>query len=125
MSLRLIQRFGRTLTVIRPGTGSYVDGNFVPGNELTLSIFGSKQPLTGEEQELLPEGNDEKESFKVYSVEPLNIQKALTANQVQSADQIEFEGNRFQVIGCEPHTHQVGMTISYYKITCVAVGGEA
>lgn len=125
MSARLINRFGKPHTIWRATLGSYVDGIFIPGNEASFTIKASKQPLTGDEQELLPEGNDSNETFALFTLTKLNIQKDSGGSIVQSADQVEFEGRRYQVISCIPHTDQNGMSISYYKAIAQIVGGEA
>lgn len=116
MSLRLIQRFGRSLVITRGATaGTYVNGDFVPGTEETLTIIASVQPLTPDEQELQPEGSDEKERRKLYTTTSLKIQKAVEGNEVQEADRFGLDGKIFQVMAVEPHFYPGKMTIQYYK----------
>jgi hypothetical protein len=115
MSLRLIQRFGRSLTIKRKVPGSYVNGLFVPGAEAQVTIIGSVQPVTGDELKLLPEGNQDREKRKIYTTSELKIQKAGVGSQVQESDKISLDGKEFQVILVESHLYSGKMTIQYYK----------
>lgn len=116
MSLRLIQRFGRSLTITRGSTpGTFVNGKFVAGTPNTVTIIGSLQPLTAEEQEFAPEGSDEKERRKLYTTSELKIQKAGSGAEVQEADKLTQDGKTFQVIHIEPHLYPGKMTIQYFK----------
>lgn len=121
MSLRLIQRFGTSLTVTRPAPGVYVDGKFTQGSPVTFTIIGSEQPMTAEELEKLPEGNQEREKRKLYTTEDLRTQREESGSQVQSADQVEIRGQMFQVIAREPHLYPGRMNIQFFKFIVEAL----
>lgn len=114
MSLRLIQRFGRSLTVTRKTPGSYVEGDFVPGNTSTFSIIGCPQPLTGDEQNFVNSGSDDSERIKLYSTSLLQKQNSV-GNQVIQADVLSVDGKDFQVVIVERHVYPGATTIQFYK----------
>lgn len=80
-----------------------------------ITIKASVQPLRATEQDVLPENVRTCRAVKVYSSEEL-----LQANQSngQKADEFEWLGKRWVVVGCD--AFQSGV-ISHYKAYAVEV----
>lgn len=89
----------QTLSVIRPGAQTWVDGVAVRAPESTLSVRATVQPLDSWRRSLLPDG-----------LQGLEFRLAICDSALRSAstelgiepDLIEFEGRRWQVHQVDP-----------------------
>lgn len=60
-----------TYTLRRPAAGSYVDGEWVAGAYVEVTITAAVQPLNGDELQQLPEGARQRLTRKVYTASAL------------------------------------------------------
>jgi hypothetical protein len=97
---RAIRRFRTPITVRRKGTGTYVNGRYVPsGTETVLTINDAVvQPLSPKELQLLPEGFRTKAAIKVYSRELLRTADAEAGHE---ADRIDYQAEVYEVHAVE------------------------
>lgn len=104
---------GKNYTVKRESiAGSYNgEGVWVPGGEGTVTVFASKQPLTGKEIVRIPEGDRTKQRFVLYSADLL---KALDEVEGKKADVVTLEEGEFQVESVSPWTN-------FYKAIIVKI----
>jgi hypothetical protein len=78
------------IIIVRPGTGTYTKGHFVPASDTVIRIAANVQPVNGEELLLLPEGNRKRGTIKIYS-----------ETEIIDNDRIRLESaNTAQVVTC-------------------------
>ncbi len=101
--------------VTRFAPGSYgtetEDGRYRRGTAHTFRVRASVQPLSGGELLRLPEGERTRERIVVFTARRL---KTASQQGESSADQIEYQRNRFEVELVESWNERFG----YYR--CVA-----
>jgi hypothetical protein len=103
------------ITIKRDTPGTWADGRYTAGTRSTTSgVNASFQPLRGREIEMLPEGDRDKRSGKVYTA--TELKSADRADELL-ADQIVFDGDTWEVRSVEKH-HFGG----YWKAIVVRVG---
>ena len=103
------------ITIKRDPGGSWSNGRFTPGaRSTTAGVVASFQPLRGREIELLPEGDRDKRSGKVYTATEL---KGADRTAGTMADQIVFDGDTWEVSSVEKHTFG-----GYWKAIVLRVG---
>ena len=68
----LFNLFKKTLTVIRPAVGQYINNIYVDGDSAELTIKASVQPAGGDVLQMLPEGYRTKETYVLYTDIMLN-----------------------------------------------------
>lgn len=115
MSAALIARFGRAITLSRKLPGSYDQrGQFVEGNQTTIQVIASVQPISARERELLPEGTRIKEIFKLYTTTELLPPRGTPPT---GGDVVTINGRSYLVTSCQDYsTHQSpSNAIRYYK----------
>ena len=100
------------ITVIRKSAGAWVDGYWVDGIDIELSVEANVQPLRGHELLSLPESDRTKDSIKVYCVETLNT---LSEVGQTKADLVIWEGKKYQAI--RPMTYKMGV-LDHTKTIC-------
>ena len=110
MSADLIARFGRPITVKSRTNGSYVDGYFVAGAETTQSIIASVQRLSAREVQLLKEGDQQRESLKLYSIYQFKVQNETT---MEASDYVVIDGKEYMVLSCEDFIINQAMNLKY------------
>lgn len=92
------RRLGSKLyTVTRAGAaGSYspTDGTFTDGTPTTVQVQGSLQPATVNDLISLPEGDRDRESFRFFSVPPLQNNNTPNLNR---GDLINVSGVTYRV----------------------------
>ena len=101
-----------TITVLRQGQGTWVDGYWVDGTETPLYVEANVQPLRGHELLTLPEADRTKASIKVYCVETLRTVEEVGQTK---ADVIVWEGKRWQAI--KTMTYKMGV-LDHTKTIC-------
>lgn len=118
MSASLIARFGRPVTVQSSVPGSYVDGIWVQPARTNFTITASVQPMTPKEVLLLPEGDRQKETMKLYSTYRFKTQKDGT---METSDYVVIDGRTYMVIACTDFAVHNSLNIRYYRGDCVSV----
>jgi hypothetical protein len=86
---------GATYVVRRAGSGSYVDGIFVPAVETTSSIEAFVQPMSGQDLLQLPEGHHADEVRLVMTATEL---RSLDQDSARAADIVEIDGVDWRVV---------------------------
>ena len=86
-------------TVKSYSEGAYVDGLYSGSNESTRTVWGSLQPLSGEDMKRLPEGLDSSRTLKFYTTSSLK-----TSDQGEDLeDVLVFEGNDYAIYKAQTH----------------------
>lgn len=112
--------FRKPFTVRRRSPGTRINGRWVEGQESTLTIMASVQPLKLSEMEALPEGRRQSTAVKVYTSERLYGARAERDGQPGcSPDILEYMGADYEIVGVSPY--QSGI-IPHYKAFAVEVG---
>jgi len=82
------------ITLTRPTVGTWgSDGRQVPGASASTTIYGSVQPATGKDLEILPEGLRTKDAKRVYTytaLTPAN-QHTETTGDILVIDTFSYE----------------------------------
>jgi len=99
-----------TFSVKRVIPGTYAKGRYVEGAETSFNITASKQPPTGKEMLLMPEGRRETETYILYTDTKLNPAIQGGAN----ADRVVIDGDDFEVLKCETWQNDI---INHYRAT--------
>lgn len=118
MSASLIARFGRSVTIQSSAAGSYVDGVWVQPARTSFGITASVQPMTPKEVLLLPEGDRQKETMKLYSTYRFKVQKD---GSMEQSDQVVIDGRTYMVIAVTDFAVHSSLGIRYYRGDCVSV----
>jgi hypothetical protein len=96
MANSLINKYGEPITILRPATGAYVDGVFVPGGAPASSTATAcVMPLSEEDIALLPEGQEDKDGIVVYTETELKSGGEVSQT---TPDLIEWDGKTWQVM---------------------------
>ncbi len=92
-----LKAFARPYTVTRPAGDWTSDGLWkrLTGSDVTLHIMASIQPLNGREIMLLPDGERDRETVKVYTDTALVI---ADQEAQQKGDQIAYNGGVYEVM---------------------------
>ena len=124
MSVKVINRFGRDVTLIRSaGSPVLVDGYYQPiAPASNYHIRAAVQPLSDQEIQMLPEGSLNTESFKIYTIEKLY---AREGDPVTRADLIEIGCERYEVLSVTDYTLHEAMGLTYYRSVIQKVGYDA
>ena len=104
--------------VTRKATGSYVEGDWVDGEESTFTIEASIQPATGQELALLPEGARKTARHKMYTSTQLmtvNLHRQTTPDVVCT-----HEGIHHVHMVADWLQHQTG--VPHYKYILIRKG---
>lgn len=98
--MSLISEFATGVySVFRAGSaGEYKNGRFIEPSVSVLKMRLSVQPLLAREAQVLPEGERDRESYKVFSDREL---KSSRQYSVQEADMIVIKGEKYRVRSCE------------------------
>lgn len=59
--------FRKPQTILRTSPGEYVDGKWIPGVEGPITILATVQPVTSEDQVVMPAGKRLSDYVKVYT----------------------------------------------------------
>lgn len=96
IAAQLISKFGKQYKVTRQRKdGAYINGRWAPtGNLETLQITASVQPLSGDELQMLPEGERTAETKRLYTTTKLN---SLNESEQMNADIITIDGSSWEV----------------------------
>jgi len=103
--------FRQSFVVRRRGTGSYnAQGRYVQdAPDTTFTIKASRQPLSGSDTNLLPEGKRETETYKLYTT--TKLYGALQGNV--NSDIVIIDDEDYEVIKVEAWQNNV---INHYKV---------
>jgi len=104
-----VSSFRKPVDITRVGVGTLVKGQYTPGAETPMTIQASVQPLTGNEQETLPEGFRESGSFKLFTDFKL---RALNQKTKEPGDRVTLDDKEYLVIIVAPWQNNV---INHYK----------
>ena len=99
-----------TFSVKRYLAGTLNKGRYAESAESTFNITASKQPPTGKEMLLMPEGRRETETYILYTDTKLNPAIQGGAN----ADRVIIDGDDFEVLKCETWQNDI---INHYRAT--------
>jgi predicted nucleotidyltransferase len=99
--------FRKQFTVKRKQGGSYVDGQWVPGNDVDIIIKASLQPMSPEEMDKLPEGRRTNETFKLYT------KTRLYTVTDENPDYLLIDGIGYEVVSVGKYQSDV---INHYKV---------
>ena len=101
--------FRSAQTVMRQTGGGYVRGEWVDGTQAVVTIYGSVQPVSGQELLVLPEGRRTSEVVKVYTDSELN-----TSEIGQDPDRMMWRGHLYEIAMKAPHQSNVINHFKYY-----------
>jgi hypothetical protein len=98
VSLRdVIKRHGQTYKLVSQGSGTYVQGRYVPAaDKPSVSFIAAIQPVTGREIESLPEGQSTEDTRIVYTTYPLK-----TRNPAGAPDRVLYKSDVWRVYQVE------------------------
>jgi hypothetical protein len=85
--------FRKTLTALRKGDGSFIDGYWQDGEETSFSILASVQGTDAEILETLPEGYRTRESYTLFTDNELKT--AITG--IRTPDMVVIEEQKYIV----------------------------
>ena len=98
------------ITIKRYSTGSYEKGHFVEGTEISITGYANIQPLNGNELLQLPEGDRQKESIKVYSLDTVLRNKDILVDSNSNEYELQQVKNYSQEV--IPHYKALGVKIN-------------
>lgn len=101
--------FRSAQSIIRTGVGGYVKGEYQDGMSEPITIYGSVQPVSGQELMVLPEGLRTRETVKIYTDTELN-----TAEFNQRPDRLEWRGKVYEIAMKAPYQSGVINHFKYY-----------
>jgi hypothetical protein len=87
--------FPKAITLVRPGAGSYVDGEWTPAADTESTILGSVQPVTSREVEADEGGRISLGSVRIYTDADL---KVSSIDGSTAGDKIHWQGRIYEVI---------------------------
>ena len=110
----------RTLSLVRPGKGSWVDGDWVPAEDApAVSVLATWQPATGRDLQVLPEGLRTGVFYKGYTETEIFSADQATG---RSADQFVVDDEVYNVVSVA--AWQNGL-IPHYKFLATRVKESA
>lgn len=101
--------FRSAQNIIRTGQGAYTRGEWADGTPNLVTIYGSVQPVSGQELNVLPEGLRTRETVKIYTDSELN-----TAEVSQRPDRLEWRGKVYEIAMKSPYQSGVINHFKYY-----------
>ena len=105
----------QNVSLTRQAAGSLVSGLFVPGVETVSNIRAAVQPLNGEDLVSLPEGQRQRESYKLFSVTEM---KTASEEGATRSDKVSFYGREFEV---QQVQRQIGLGMDHFKAIVMRV----
>lgn len=112
-----------SITIQRPGAGSYVDGEWSEATGSSFIIHGSPQPLTDREIQLLPEGVRSRAKIKLFVErhEPALVCAGVDSNR---SDRVVLEGISHEVHALAVWTPAIQSTLAHRAYVLVAPEGR-
>lgn len=101
--------FRKPQQVTRITPGEYVDGIFIPGTESTFTIQASVQPMSGEDQLVIPAGSRLSDFVKLYTDTELLVLDEVTGQQ---PDKLSWRDHLYECIQVDARRMDV---ISHWK----------
>lgn len=101
--------FRKPQTITRVTAGAYFNGLWVPGSESQLTIQASVQPVSAEDQIVMPAGKRLSDYVKAYTDSDLQIIDEIAGLQ---PDRLTWRGHEYECISSG--VHQMGV-ISHFK----------
>ena len=86
------------VTVERTSGSKYIEGLFVKGNKSTFKTVCSPQQPTAQDLQTLPEGDRDKDIFKLITKKPV---RTASDRDKTDADVIIFKGMRFKIVSVQ------------------------
>jgi hypothetical protein len=102
--------FRKPQTIIRTTPGQYVDGKWVEGASVTLTILASVQPVTAEDQVVMQGGKRLSDYVKAYTSTEII---PLSENNQQQPDRLIWRGRQYECIELGVRQMEV---LSHYKV---------
>jgi len=99
--------FRKLVLIKRKQGGAYIDGQYVDGNDVDITIKASIQPASPEEMQELPEGRRSDEIFKMYTKTQM-----FTVTD-ENPDHLFIDSEEYEVVGVGKYQSSV---ISHYKV---------
>lgn len=87
--------FRKPQTILRTLPGQYVDGKWIEGAQTTVPILASVQPVTAEDQVVMPAGKRLSDYVKLYTSTELI---PLSENAQQQPDRLVWRGRMYECI---------------------------
>jgi hypothetical protein len=110
---RALTRWLESLTIIRKGVGSYVDGEWINGGDSNVDIKAVIQNANPDDLELLPEGTRTSEAVKLHTVSKVNT---VSESSETDADQFVYEGATYRIY--DVYARKIG---NYYKAVAIRI----
>lgn len=108
--------FRKLVIVKRKNPGNYnSDGIWVEGDESTIPVRMSIQPLRLEEMDALPEGRRSSKAMKIFADAEL---LCAEQSETQNADILIWQGKQWEVVACD--AYQMGI-LPHFKALAVEV----
>ena len=102
--------FRSPITVYRLAAGTYINGRWTATTYTPIATTASIQPTTGEDLKVVPEGRRSGKTYKLYT--SFRIQTVT----YQNPDQVEINGERFEVVEVFTWQNNENFTIvNHYK----------
>lgn len=101
--------FRKPQTIKRLSAGGYVNGVWVDGTESTFTIQASVQPVTGEDQVVIPAGKRLSDYVKAYTSTNLQVLGETTGLE---PDRLVWRGKEYECISVDVRQMNV---IDHYK----------
>jgi len=87
--------FRKPQQILRTTPGQYVDGKWVEGAQVTVPIMASVQPVTAEDQIVMPAGKRLSDYVKAYTSTELI---PLSEGSEQQPDRLVWRGKEYECI---------------------------
>lgn len=103
--------FRKPQTIKRLTAGDYVNGVWVDGAESTITIMASVQPMTGQDQLVIPAGKRLADYVKAYTSSDLQVLGEVEGLQ---PDRLVWRGKEYECISADVRQMDI---LPHYKYT--------
>ena len=103
----------QTVTLYRPGAGSYVGGKWMGGTATAPTVQAVVQNATPDDMLTVPEGLRSEEAIKLHSADPL---RSVVEVGKTNADQVTYDGSKWLVQ--KVFNRRIG---GYYKAVAIRI----
>jgi len=110
---RALTRWLEPVNIIRKDVGSYVNGDWVNGADISVPIKAVVQNANADDLILLPEGSRSSESVKIHTVSEV---KTVSEVGETEADQFDYDGSRYKIF--DVANRKIG---NYYKAIAIRI----
>lgn len=95
------------LVIYRKGQGSFVDGDWVEGEDTEITLQVNIQPLKSYEIQMMPESDRTRAWYKFYSADYARTLKE--GSQGWQADEFVFKNDRYKIMKVDDWTASMGI----------------